>query len=128
MKQKTSLVLSLIFMTLISACADDRESLQVVATAYTSHPGQTNSQPTIAAWGDQLKPGMQAIAVSRDLLKLGLVRGTEVEIEGLPGTWIVLDKMNARWEKKIDLYMGLDVKAAREWGKKTVTIRWSAEH
>ena len=89
---------------------------------------QTNAQPTIAAWGDELKPGMQAIAVSRDLLKLGLGHGVEVEIDGLPGTWTVLDKMNARWEKKIDIYMGLDSKAAKEWGKQPVVIRWEEQN
>ena len=35
--------------------------------------------------------------------------------------------MNKRWEKKIDIYMGTDVKKAREWGKKTVTIYWEEE-
>ena len=113
-----------VFLVTLSACTDNRRSLEVVATAYTSHAAQTNSQPSIAAWGDKLDPDKQSIDVSRDLLALGLGRGVEVEIEGLPGKWTVLDKMNAGWKKKIDLYMGKDIKAAREWGKRTVTIRW----
>lgn len=100
-------------------------TLEVEATAYNSLPGQTHAlHPQITAWGDTLKPGMKSIAVSRDLIQLGLEHGTKVTIEGLPGKFIVRDKMNRRWEKKIDIYMGKDVAKAREWGIKTVTIRW----
>lgn len=116
----------LVIALLLSACTDNRQSLEVVATAYTSHAGQTDSEPDIAAWGDKLTPGMNAIAVSRDLLELGLTRGVEVEISGLSGKWIVLDKMNKRWTKKIDIYMGLDREAAKQWGKKPVVITWKA--
>jgi len=35
-----------------------------------------------------------------------------------------MDKMNKRWTKKIDIYMGLDVAAAKQWGKRQVTISW----
>ena len=116
--------LSLALVIIVATGCGRDNSLEVVATAYTSHESQTNSQPRIAAWGAELKPGMKAIAVSRDLLDMGLGRGAEVEIEGLPGTWEVMDKMNARWEKRIDIYMGMDMEAAREWGKQTVIIRW----
>ncbi len=102
--------------------------LAVTATAYNSVPDQTTAiDPDIAAWGDRLEPGMQALAVSRDLERLGLGRGTRVRIEGLPGEWTVLDRMHRRWENKIDLYMGNDVEAARQWGKRTVTIRWRSD-
>ncbi len=67
---------------------------------------------------------MKAIAVSRDLIPLGLRRGTRVQISGLSGTYRVLDKMNARWDHRIDIYMGLDVEKAEAWGKRHVTIRW----
>lgn len=110
-------------MVVATGCGRDN-SLEVVATAYTSHESQTNAQPTITAWGAELKPDMKVIAVSRDLLDMGLGRGAEVEIEGLTGTWQVMDKMNARWEQRIDIYMGMDLEAAREWGKQTVVIRW----
>lgn len=45
-----------------------------------------------------------------------------MEIDGLESTFIVKDKMNKRWEKKINIYMGLDEEAAIEWGKKEVEI------
>ncbi len=101
-----------------------QNTMTVTATAYNSLPGQTDSTPDIAAWGDRLKPGMKAIAVSRDLLKQGLGHGAKVKIEGLDGTYVVLDKMNKRWRKKIDIYMGKDAKAARKWGRHKVNISW----
>lgn len=121
--------------SLVAACAsvsppapgrgDARpRELEVTATAYNSVPSQTQGEPTLTAWGDRLRPGMKAIAVSRDLIAMGLDHGVEVEIEGLPGVWVVRDKMAKRWRRKIDLYMGNDVEAARQWGKRTLIIRW----
>ena len=110
-----------------TASADDVEevqSLDVTATAYNSVPEQTNGQPRLTAWGDRLEPGMRVIAVSRDLIELGLEHGVAVEIDGLPHHYIVRDKMARRWKRKIDIYMGDDVSAARRWGKRRVTIRW----
>jgi 3D (Asp-Asp-Asp) domain-containing protein len=101
-------------------------SLVVTATAYNSVRAQTDGQPDIAAWGDRLRPGMRAIAVSHDLLKLGLTRGAHVRIDGLPGKWVVLDRMHSRWRKRIDIYMGVDVRAARRWGRKQVRIYWNS--
>jgi 3D (Asp-Asp-Asp) domain-containing protein len=100
------------------------QTLVVNATAYNSLQAQTSAQPNIGAWGDRLEPGMKAIAVSRDLLERGLKRGIAVTIDGLPGEYLVLDKMAARWRNKIDIYMGEDVQAARRWGVREVTIRW----
>lgn len=100
-------------------------SLRVTATAYTSHVDQTDSTPNIAAWGDRLEPGMKAIAVSRDLLKVyGLKPRQKVRIKGLQGEYVVLDKMNKRWRKKIDIYMGLNKRNAFKWGHRKVEIQW----
>lgn len=103
------------------------QSMEVTATAYTLAEEETKQGNIgLAAWGDRLKPGMKSIAVSRDLIQAGLDHVTEVQIDGLPGTYTVRDKMNKRWEKKIDIFMGNDVDAAREWGKRKVTIRWNS--
>lgn len=110
----------------LPACAEEVEwrSLEVTASAYNPTPAQTHpDHPRLTAWGDTLEPGMKAIAVSRDLIELGLDHGTEVKIEGLPGTYVVRDKMHRRWRRKIDIYME-DADAAREWGLRAVTIRW----
>ncbi|MCP4956141.1 3D domain-containing protein [Photobacterium aquimaris] len=114
------LIVSLTFS--VHSYASSFKKLNVTATAYNSVRAQTDSSPNIAAWGDRLKPGMKAIAVSRDLLKMGLKRGSKVKISGLPGEYVVLDKMNRRWNRKIDIYMGKDVRAAKKWGKRRVTI------
>lgn len=99
------------------------EKLKVTATAYNSLAYQTSKiDPTIAAWGDKLKPGMNAIAVSRDLLKKGLTHNALVKIVGFDGYFLVKDKMHYRWKNKIDIYMGKDVKKARKWGKQEVEI------
>jgi 3D (Asp-Asp-Asp) domain-containing protein len=96
----------------------------VTATAYNSLPSQGVGAGKHGAWGDRLEPGMKTIAVSRDLLELGLTRGMKVEIEGLPGHYTVMDRLPSRWSRRIDIYMGKDVRAARNWGKREVRIRW----
>ena len=111
----------------LMGCGGEEQSLKVTASAYTSSVGETDSTPNLAAWGDILKPGMKSIAVSRDLLDMGLTHNQEVRIEGFDGTYKVLDKMNKRWEKKIDIYMGNDIKKARQWGKQEIVIYWTNE-
>lgn len=134
------LLFGLTFALLFYACSDSKNAsleklykqnseqlnkLQVTATAYNSLPEQTTADnPSLAAWGDNIKPGMKAIAVSRDLIPLGLTHNTKVKIEGLSGTYRVLDKMNARWSKRIDIYMGKNTDKAKEWGNKQVVIYW----
>jgi 3D (Asp-Asp-Asp) domain-containing protein len=117
-----AIVLSIISIT---GCSSAERSLKVTASAYTSSVGETDSTPNLAAWGDTLKPGMKSIAVSRDLINMGLTHNKEVRIEGFNGTYRVLDKMNKRWKKKIDIYMGNDVKKAKQWGKQEVVIYWT---
>lgn len=103
-----------------------KNTMTVEATAYTSHVNQTDSTPNIAAWGDRLKPGMKVIAVSRDMLnKYGLKHRSKVRIKGLDGEYLVLDKMNKRWKKKIDIYMGKDLKKAFKWGRREVELQWN---
>lgn len=113
---------------LATACATvprfDRP-LEVTATAYNSVGSQTGDTPTLAAWGDQLQPGMKAVAVSRDLEALGMTRGARVRIEGLAGEYLVLDRMGGRWKRRIDVYMGNDVEAARRFGRRQVRITWA---
>lgn len=112
----------------LAACGDDdpERTMEVTATAYTMRESETKEGNVgLAAWGDQLEPGMQAIAVSRDLIDEGLGHETRVRIDGLDGTYVVRDKMAARWETKIDIFMGRDVERAKEWGKRDVTIHWT---
>ncbi|WP_296619209.1 hypothetical protein [Marivirga sp.] len=131
MKNFTKVVLVLIISVQMACNKSEPQSqkieydtLTVTATAYNSVEAQTKEgNPALAAWGDTLKPGMKAIAISRDFLKENLIgHNSEVKIEGLEGTYIVKDKMNKRWTRKIDIYMGVDEEAARNWGKQEVEI------
>jgi len=125
MRYASGLILA-ILVILLSACGsgESKHVLKVTATAYNSLPNQTQGDPTIAAWGDKLVPGMKVIAVSRDLIPMGLTHNVKVRIDGLSGTYTVMDKLHKRWTRRIDIYMGNDVKAAKDWGKREVTIRW----
>ncbi|WP_081988210.1 3D domain-containing protein [Psychroserpens jangbogonensis] len=100
------------------------KTVEVTATAYNSLEYQTDDSPFITAFGDSLKPGVRYIAVSRDLLKLGLKHNTLLKVEGLKGTYLVKDKMHYRWRNKIDVYMGTDVNAAKKWGRRKVNISY----
>ena len=105
----------------------ERHTMWVTATAYCSRPQETDGDPFIAAWNERLDPNVKSIAVSRDLLEEGLHHRSSVwiEIDGKEtGPYLVLDKMNKRWKHRIDVYFGVDLKAALEFGKKRVRISW----
>ncbi len=100
-----------------------KRKLRVQATAYTSHRGQTDKTPFLAAWNNRIRPGMKIIAVSRDLItSYGITNGSRVKISGLRGVYTVRDKMNKRWRKKIDIYMGTDRRRALRWGRRRVIL------
>lgn len=101
------------------------KELTVKVTAYNSLAYQTSPNPEIAAWGDSLKPGMKCIAVSRDLIKLGLTRNTPVKLHGFEGIFLVKDKMHGRKKNQIDIYMGVDKKKAKRWGVKHLKIQYA---
>lgn len=120
----------LVFLIFLLGCEPNKEtncerkSFKVTATAYNSLAYQTNANPNITAFGDSLKPGLRYIAVSRDLLDSGLVHNTQVKIKGFDSLFTVKDKMNRRWRKRIDIYMGNDVKKAKKWGKRKIEIEY----
>jgi 3D (Asp-Asp-Asp) domain-containing protein len=98
-------------------------SMIVTATAYNSIRAQTDSTPHIGACNEPVKPGVNLLAVSPDLMKAGLTCGTKVKIEGF-GEFIVWDKMDDRWTRRIDIHMGKKVEKAEEWGEKKLRISW----
>ncbi len=125
------LLFSIVFFT---SCSPDKNKkldphvwipLEVTATAYNSLRYQTSTNPSITAWGDTLIPGMKTIAVSRDLLAKGLKYETMVRIDTFPDTFYVNDKMHRKWNNRIDIYMGKDIKMAKEWGRKKVQISYA---
>lgn len=126
-----NLVILFIGIICFNSCRSDSynwHAIEVTATAYNSLEYQTDGDPNITAWGDELVPGNKYIAVSRDLIKIGLGHDTPVKIKGLEGTYLVKDKMNKRWNKRIDIYMGTDVRAAKEWGRRKIEISYGIEN
>jgi len=102
-----------------------KRKIRVVATAYTSHRNQTDKTPFLAAWNNRIRPGMKIIAVSPDLIrKYGLTNGIKVKILGLPGYYVVRDKMNKRLRNHIDIYMGVNKRRALNWGRRRITLYW----
>ena len=99
-------------------------SMVVNATAYNSLPSQTQGNPGQAAWNDKLHPGMHVIAVSRDLIPMGLTLGTKVAIQGFHKDFIVWDKMAAGVKHTIDIYMGRNVTRAKHFGRQKRRIWW----
>jgi 3D (Asp-Asp-Asp) domain-containing protein len=53
---------------------------------------------------------------------------TPVKIKGMSGIYLVKDKMNKRWKNRIDIYMGNDVSAAMEWGRRNIEISYGIEN
>lgn len=127
---KISHYMILLYIISFYNCTNDtsldcqKNTMKVTATAYNSLAYQTNSNPSITAFGDSLKPGLKYIAVSRDLLDSGLVHNTKVKLQGFDSLFTVKDKMNSRFRKRIDIYMGIDVKKAKKWGKKKIEIEY----
>lgn len=102
-----------------------KHRLRVTATAYSSHRGQTDNTPFLAAWNNRIRPGMKIIAVSRDMLtRYGLRNGSRVRIAGLRGYYTVRDKMNKRFRRRIDIYMGVNRRRALRWGRRSVMLYW----
>lgn len=100
------------------------ETLEVTATSFTLAEEETKrGNIGLTAFGEQLEPGDKAIAVSRDLIRLGLTHGTKVRVEGLPGVYTVQDKMHRRWRNKIDIFFSKR-KRALEWGRKNIEIQY----
>jgi 3D (Asp-Asp-Asp) domain-containing protein len=122
-------LLGLLILTSCSALQkipqERQQTMLVTATAFNSLPKQGQGNPNVGAWGDRITPGMNAVAVSADLVSLGLTRGTKVRIEGLRNEYVVLDRMPGKWKKRVDIYMGDDAKASRAWGRREVNISWT---
>ena len=122
-----------LIISLLTSCSalqkipqEKQKTLLVTATAFNSLPKQGQGNSNVGAWGDKITPGHERVAVSADLVSLGLTRGTRVRIDGTPkNEYVVLDRMPPKWKKRIDIYMGNDVKAARSWGRREVNIYWT---
>lgn len=100
---------------------DELQTVSVTITAYSSTVDQCDSTPYIAANNKPVRVG--TLALSRDLLKeFGIEYGQRVLIPGY-GVFEVRDTMNARWQRRVDIWES-DRQAARMFGKQQGKLIW----
>lgn len=96
-------------------------SMTLTATGYSARKEECDSTPEVTASMTPSRVGV--IAISRDLeANVGLKMGQMVVIKGM-GLFRVEDRMNKRWEGRIDILHG-NPEAARLFGKREVEILW----
>ncbi len=88
--------------------------MNVTATCYNATVEQCDSDPSTTAFGYKINmkyPKKQRyLAISRDLEKY-YSSGDTVIINGTnvyDGYWVIADRMNKRWKKKIDFLVSPD--------------------
>lgn len=115
------LLIVLMFISTFSINVDE----EVVATVYNAVPSQTNSDPSHTASMFKLDLSNpykhRIIAVSRDLLTK-FPMGTRVRVEGTSydGIYVVEDKMNKRYTKRIDILINVGMRIGK-WDEVVIT-------
>jgi 3D (Asp-Asp-Asp) domain-containing protein len=88
-------------------------------TAYTSHVEQTDSEPCVSADGSdicKLYAAGQLVCASN-----AYPLGSTLYVDGY-GECVVADRMNKRYNKRVDVYFGYDRARALNWGKRNVLV------
>jgi 3D (Asp-Asp-Asp) domain-containing protein len=101
----------------------------VVATVYNAVPEQCNEDFLTTASLKKIDPEQPGkhrwIAVSRDLEELGFVFGVTVLVEGAgeeyDGLWTIEDRMNKRFEHRIDFLVDNHIKYG-QWNNVKITL------
>jgi len=90
------------------------------ASAYNSVIAQTDDTPCIGADGsnlcDRLAAGECLFAANFDKL------GTKHYLEGF-GECTLADRMNSRYKNSIDIFMGDDISAANQFGRRSILVK-----
>lgn len=96
------------------------KTILVTATIYHATSSQTDSTPDTTATNfkiDMTNPAShRIIAVSRDLEALGFKMNKLVEISNagdMNGIWVIRDRMNKRWIKRIDFLVDETMKGGK---------------
>jgi 3D (Asp-Asp-Asp) domain-containing protein len=119
------LVILVLAMNLISLSCNGQ--IMVTATVYNAVPDQTDSDPLITASLKQIDPNnpQRWIAVSRDLEELGITLGSKVCIDNageMNGEWVVEDRMNRRWRRRIDFLVHDSIRLGK-WTNVKIRIK-----
>ena len=103
-------------------------TILVTATVYNAVPGQTDDTPFITASGAYISEENAInhcwVAVSRDLEAEGFKMGSKILVKGTgmyDGVWTIQDRMNKRWENKIDFLVNEDIKLGK-WDNLKITL------
>lgn len=94
-----------------------RKVINVVATAYTSTPDQTDNSPFTTATGDRVHDGL----IAANFLPFG----TQVKFPELYGDkiFIVYDRMNARYGYgRVDVWLDTSRREAKQFGVKRLKM------
>ena len=114
-------IISILLFLSIFSNVDEK----VTATVYNAVPAQTNSDPGHTASMFKLDLSNpykhRIIAVSRDLL-IKFPMGTKVRVSGTKydGVYVIEDKMNKRYKKRIDILINVDMKIGK-WDNVVIT-------
>jgi hypothetical protein len=111
-------------LLLLAACSRHGETGSVEIGAFAIELRLPDSEPWRGSWGDELRPGMKAVAVSPDLVERGLARGVRVRIEGMPASYRVRHQLGAQTRERIEIFMGTDAEAALRFGTRRARIWW----
>ena len=121
-------ILTALTVLITSLSAFNYESDIVVCTVYNAVPEQCNNDPMHTAFMFKLDLNNpykhRIIAVSRDLLKK-YPKGTKVVIKGTSydGVYTVMDKMNKRYTKRIDVLINQDMPIGKWEKTKLIKIK-----
>lgn len=96
---------------------------QVVVTAYTSRPRETDATPFVTASMTRVRTG--CLALSRDLLRTFTKEapfefGDWVVLPGI-GVFVVQDTMHPRWRNRADIWFP-DLREALRWGRRPAFV------
>lgn len=95
------------------------ETLRITTTAYNNVKGQGDGNTNTTACGKVIyKP--KTVALSRDL-KRKYPCGTKVIIDGIE--YKVWDTTSARYKLRADIFMGKNIKLARQYGVKKSVLK-----
>ncbi len=102
-----------------SAKAEPKQVLKIPITAYTSDVAQTDSTPCIAARGFDLCKHNEEDVIAANFLPMG----AKIRIPELYGdrVFTVVDRMNARYTYRVDIWMR-EYDDARAFGIKYTTV------
>lgn len=99
--------------------ANDRPTDRREVTAFNSVPEQTDDTPCIAADGSDI---CERYAAGELICAANFVPfGTRLAVPGY-GTCTVADRLSRRFPQRVDIYLGMDIAAARRWGLQRLEI------